>query len=160
MMRLVRNIPDQLVIAYRPWGWALSTGALGVISIITIITELSKGNIQGLVYLLPLALMVGFAYIGVRPVRVIFDAPSRSIEVIEATLISRSRTTYALDEISKAAVATQKTRKNLLQTQLYFDIPQGESAGCRALSGFSETQNYAYIADVINAWLDSARSPA
>ncbi len=159
-MRLVRNIPDQLVIAYRPWGWALFTGGLGAILIFTTISELGQGNIQGIVYLLPVALMVGFAYIGVRPVRVIFDAPSKSVEIIETTLISRARVTFGLDEISKAVTITQKTPKNLTQTQLQLVIPEGESAGRRAITGFSETQDYAYIAKLINAWLDSVRARA
>ena len=104
--------------------------------------------------------MVGFAYIGVRPVRVIFDAPSKSVEIIETTLISRARVTFGLDEISKAVTITQKTPKNLTQTQLQLVIPEGESAGRRAITGFSETQDYAYIAKLINAWLDSVRARA
>ena len=159
-MRVVRNTPDQLVIAYRPWGWGLFTAMGTTVALGDTIYKLSQGNIQGLLNLLVIALLLLFAYLYVRQVWVVFDEPSHLIKIFETTLISRSRTTYRLDEISKAALATDKTPKTLTMTQIQLVIPEGERAGHHAITRFKELHkhNYANIAAVINAWLDSVRA--
>lgn len=156
-MRLVRNLPHQLVIAHRPWGYALLTGGFAAIFAISSINLMLAGDIKGVVFIAPVLLSVFFFAFLVRPVRVIFDQPSNSVEIIKTRLTSRSRVRHNLDEIKKATLQSRLVGESGTQHQILLFIPKGQSAGHHALSEYTGGAGPAYIANQINAWLDSAR---
>lgn len=151
-MRLIRNLPDQLVIAHRPWFMALITGGFALIFANAAISSLVKGETEGLIFFAPVLLCALFFYLLVRPVRVVFDRPSNSVEVINTTLFSRSRITHRLDEIFHADLNIQRGQK-AAKTQIFLLIPTGESAGRHPITDFYGGPNHGRIRNRINTWL-------
>ena len=158
-MRVIRNNPDQLVIAHSPWGYGLMLGGFAAVFSIVAINSLLAGNREGLIFVLPVGLCLLFFWVLVRPVRVIFDRPSQSVEIISAGLGNRTRVTHRLDEISRAALSTRRTAKGGSQRAINLQIKEGESAGYHPITAHTGGSNHAQITGLINAWLAAARSP-
>lgn len=155
-MRLVRNTPDQLVIAYKPLVGMPVYGLVAAMAIVYGIYQLSQGDIQGLISLAGVGGIALLAYLAVQPVRVVFDKPSRTVEIFAPTLIAPGRTTtYGLDEVSEAVMATRKTPT---QYQIQLVIPEGDGAGRHDITDSRELKkkSYTQIIDVINEWLEAA----
>ena len=158
-MRIIRNRPDQLVLAHRPIWLAVIIAGFAAIFLIATLTQLSQNNPAGLVYLLPVAFCGLMFFILIRPVRVIFDAPSQSVEIIRTTLLGRSRVTHSLAEVTRAKMWKWKTLNNPTQTQVFL-LLSGESAGPHPITPRSSHPSHAYLIKTINRWLDSARRAA
>lgn len=156
-MRIIRNTPDQLVLAHSPWGFGVLIGGFAAIALISALDKLLSGDISGLIFLLPVALMALFFRILVNPVRVIFDRPSQSVEIIKTTLGGRRRVIHALDEITRAMLRKMKNSKGFTRSQMQLVIAGGESRGFHAISDMSGARSHYPLTDLINAWLKAAR---
>ncbi len=156
-MRVIRNQPDQLVLSHAPWGMALILGALGVMLLKSLGKAFMSGEVAWPVILPALALWLLFFQVLVRPVRVVFDRPSQSVEIVTTSLFGRRRVRHGLEEISRAALGRKRTVRGGTQSLVSLEIEQGESAGMHPITEFRSGPRHGEIADVINAWLRAAR---
>jgi len=156
-MRMIRNTPDQLVIAHSPWLYALMLGGFAAVFLITGFNAVLAGELNGLVFLVPVALCALFFRVLVNPVRVIFDRPSRSVEIIKTSLTGRTRVTHSLDEITLARLRKMKTSKGFTRSQMNLVIAGGQSGGWHPISDMSGARSHYRLTDLINAWLKAAR---
>ena len=156
-MRVIRNIPDQLVISHSPWGMALILGGFAAVFLKGGVEMFTRGDPTWPITIPALLLCLLFFWVLVRPVRVIFDRPSRSVEIIKTSLFGRRRVTHGLDEISRARLGSKRTANGGRQSAINLEIKEGESAGYHPISEYRGGPNHGEITDIINAWLRAAR---
>ena len=155
-MRVVRNTPDRLVLVHSPWGFAVLIGGFASVFSLAALNALLAGDRGGLIFLLPVALCVLFFWVLVRPVRVIFDRPSESVEIITTYLTRRERVAHQLDEISRATLSRIRTAKGGEQRAVNLVIAGGESAGYHPITAHTGGPDHGNIVEVINTWLKAA----
>ncbi len=114
---------------------------------------------NGYSFLIPTIVAIGL-FIGIiRPVRLIFDAPSKTAELIATSLMGRKRTTYVINPDTRVEIDPYPT-PNSPKTRMVINLPTGQSSGRFFISHASTSPTNVQMAAILNDWLDSARLDA
>jgi len=150
-MTIVRNLPEQLILAHAPW---LLGGALIVCIVACSAAGLGlllSGTTAGLAtLLLGTGLPLGIFALAIKRDQVIFDAIAGQVTVQRRTLFGYRCTTYSLSDVRRAEVEElSDTARATLTFHGYAPYPLVEAY----TSGNGPRQ----ASEAINDWLRAAR---
>lgn len=159
-MKISRNTPQQLIVGNNPIFFTVMLAVMGLVFLGVGMASSLADPLFGIVFaaasLLPFGLLLVFS----RRVQLIFEADKGTLTIQRKNLLrGASKVVHQLSDVERAELeTTQSDGTTMYRVTMMFT---GESAGPHPITGaYSNVGNHKSVAQTINAWLDSYRSPA
>ena len=158
-MKITRDTPDQLILAYVPWVMSILLSIFILIFIAVGLSMVFSGELIGLLFAVVGGGIGGICFIAfVRRVQVIFDRPSQTFTIRRRTVFGYQEKTRALGDIDIAIIehTTNSDGKRLDRPTVVMQRGAGDLR-VPLVTAYSNMSNSADIVDAINRWLSDAK---
>lgn len=158
-MKITRNTPDQLILAYVPWVMSILLSIFILIFVGVGMSMVFNGELIGLLFTVLGGGIGGICFIAfVRRVQVIFDRPNQTFTLRRRTVFGYKEKTRALSDVDEAIIehTTNSDGKRLDRPTVVLHRGAGDLR-VPLVTAYSNMSHTAVIVEAINSWLGHAR---
>ena len=158
-MKITRNAPDQLILAYVPWVMSILLSIFILIFVGVGMSMVFNGELIGLLFAVLGGGIGGICFIAfVRRVQVIFDRPNQTFTLRRRTVFGYKEKTRALGDVDEAIIehTTNSDGKRLDRPTVVLHRAAGDLR-VPLVTAYSNMSHTAVIVEAINSWLGHAK---
>lgn len=154
-MKVTTNTPDLLIVEDRPLFIAIALILFTLAFVGAGLAMVSQGELWGLLFvILGGGMGIGFFFLFVRRVQVIFHRPEGYVEFRRKNLWSQFSVRYKLSEIDRVDMDVSRSSDGPNTYRVVLVIEKGESAGRHPITiTYSNGSGHQRCKDAIEAWL-------
>lgn len=159
-MKIVRDMPEQLIIAHIPWMMGILLTFFILLFAGIGLSILSQGEVFGLVFLLGGLVIGGACFIGfVRRVQVIFDRATDRIIHRRRSVLGFKEREFALSDLDGAELQSTVSSKGATLYRPVLEFKSGPDAGSFPMvDAYTNTRGPKQAVRAVNSWLETGRA--
>ncbi|SMX23302.1 hypothetical protein [Boseongicola aestuarii] len=158
-MKITRDNPDQLILAYVPWIMSILLSVFILIFVGIGLSMIFDGEIIGLLFAVLGGGIGGLCFVAfVRRVQVIFDRPRQTFTLRRRTVFGFMENTRPLQDVEHAIIehTTNSDGKRLDRPMVVLHRGAGDLR-VPLVTAYSNMSHTADIVETINRWLSDAK---